>query len=547
MNWLAPEHLLFAQPNRLVCEHLSHELLCEQALRLAADWQTQKIQRLVLFIEDHCAMAVALLAAWRAGIEVLLPADSSIATRQRLNQPGTLWLEHLPTPMRVPLAAVALNPSTCRLWLCTSGSSGAPKTIGKTLQQLATEVIALETLWGEQLGRCTVLASVSAQHIYGLLFALLWPLCAGRSFARRALPFPEDLQQASLRCDHFAWVASPALLKRMSVSLNWSALRSIRALFSSGGVLTNETAHTLYERLGQYPTEIYGSSETGGIAWRQGHTPWQPFSGVELSQTNTRALQVVSPYLPDGQTETMNDAVEFLGDGRFILGTRLDRIVKLEEKRIALPALEQALMTHPWVEEARLGVIDGQRAFLGALLVLSANGLHALRNRGRRALTDTLRTHLAAYCPPMALPRRWRLLEHLPYNRQGKLVQSEIEALLLAQRPSMAKVLSAIETNGYWHLQLAVPPDLSYFSGHFPQAPVVPGVVQVDWVLHLARTYIVDLPSTFAGMETLKFQQLIRPGDRLDLTFYFDNSKSKLYFSFKNKEKPCSSGRIMLA
>jgi len=545
MNWLAPEQLLFAQAHRPVCEQLSHTALCKYALRLAADWQVQKIQRIALSIEDRGAMAIALLAAWRAGIEVFLPADNSMATRQRLHQQDALWLEHLPDVISAPLPATELDLNSCRLWLCTSGSSGSPKTIAKTLQQLATEVMALETLWGEQLGHCTVLASVSAQHIYGLLFALLWPLCAGRPFIRTALPFPEDLQQASVRCQDFAWVASPALLKRMNASLNWSELRRIRALFSSGGVLPSTTAQTLYARLGQYPTEIYGSSETGGIAWRQGDTPWQPFSGVELSQ-NSGALQVVSPYLPAGHIEPMNDALELLADGQFILHGRLDRIVKLEEKRIALPALEQALLKHPWVDETRLGVIYGQRAFLGALVVLSRSGLYVLCNQGRRALTDTLRTHLAAYCAPIALPRRWRLLEHLPYNQQGKLVQNEVENLLLTERPGFPDVLSATEENGHWHLHLAVPPDLNYFSGHFPQAPIVPGVVQLDWVVQLARLHITDLPAQFAGMETLKFQQLIRPCDRLNLSFHFDNSKKKLYFSFKNGDKSCSSGRILL-
>lgn len=50
------------------------------------------------------------------------------------------------------------------------------------------------------------------------------------------------------------------------------------------------------------------------------------------------------------------DAARIHADGRFELLGRLDRIVKLEEKRISLPMLEQALMAHAWVAETRLGV-----------------------------------------------------------------------------------------------------------------------------------------------------------------------------------------------
>jgi len=254
----------------------------------------------------------------------------------------------------------------------------------------------------------------------------------------------------------------------------------------------------------------------------------------------------ISPYLPVGYTEVMADAVELLPDGRFELRGRLDRIVKLEEKRIALPALEQALQLHPWVEEARVGVVRENRAFSGALIVPTPAGLHALRNQGRRAVTDTLRQHLTAHCNPIALPRRWRLLECLPYNPQGKLPQPDVEALLAAPRPRDPGVMASIETDNGWQLELAVPLDLACFSGHFPRAPVVPGVVQIGWAQRLACQLMPDVPPDFTEMEVLKFQQLIRPGDRLQLTLRVDREKGKLYFAFKNAGKPCSSGRLVL-
>ena len=89
---------------------------------------------------------------------------------------------------------------------------------------------------------------------------------------RRTLPFAEDMQRASREQSAFCWVASPALLKRMGDNLDWPALRQVRRVFSSGGPLPAEAAQLLRERLGQWPTEIYGSSETGGIAWRRNST-----------------------------------------------------------------------------------------------------------------------------------------------------------------------------------------------------------------------------------------------------------------------------------
>ncbi|MDD2031851.1 MAG: AMP-binding protein [Pseudomonas rhizophila] len=554
MNWITLEQMLLrAQPDRAVAVDpaLSHSQLRDAALGLAAGLQARGVRRIAVHLEDAADLAVALLGAWRAGASVLLPADLQAQTRQRWSADVDLWLTDQPTDIRLddlrqaPLEATELDLDQCWLSLCTSGSSGEPKRIEKNLRQLSNEVQALEQLWGTDLGPACVIGSVATQHIYGLLFRVLWPLCAGRTFVRRQLAFPEDLQRASRQYPAFAWVASPALLKRMGDNLDWPALSCVRRVFSSGGALPTEAAQSLHQRLGQWPTEIFGSSETGGIAWRQGAGLWQPFADVKLSQDSDGALLIASPYLPAGHVEHTADAARIAGDGRFELLGRLDRIVKLEEKRISLPMLERALMAHDWVSEARLGVVQENRASLGALLVLSESGLHALRNLGRRAVTEALRRHLSEHCETLALPRRWRWLRQLPLNAQGKLPQAEVEALLMAARPKAPQVLEQVETDGQWSLQLLVPPDLAYFSGHFPTAPVLPGVVQVDWALSLGRQ-LMDLPPRFVGMEVLKFQQLMRPGDEIQLHLRFDRERGKLYFAYRNDTAACSSGRIVL-
>ena len=552
MTWMALEQLLLdAVPGRRVAAGpaMDHPQLREQALSLAAGLQARGIMRVAVHLEDAAQLAIALLGAWRAGASVLLPADLQAQTRQRWAAEVDLWLTDQDEPLQAlfasPLPGAALDLDSCRLSLCTSGSSGEAKRIDKQLRQLANEVQALEQLWGNELGNACLIGSVATQHIYGLLFRVLWPLCAGRPFLRTQLPFPEDLQRASREQPEFAWVTSPALLKRMGDNLDWPALGGVKKVFSSGGALPAEAAASLEQRLGQRPAEILGSSETGGIAWRQANSLWQPFADVQLSQDNNGALRIRSPYLPPGHIEQGSDAVRFEADGRFELLGRLDRIVKLEEKRISLPMLEQALAAHPWVADTRLGVVQEGRAVLGALLVLSPAGLQALRSQGRRALTSALREHLSQHCEALALPRRWRLLRQLPFNSQGKLPQGQVEALLLAERTRLPEVLDHSRDGDEQVLQLQVPPDLAHFSGHFPKAPVLPGVVQVDWALSLARQHL-DLPPRFAGMEVLKFQQLVRPGDLLRLSLKFDPERGKLYFAFTSAGAACSSGRILL-
>ncbi|PJI46546.1 MAG: AMP-binding protein [Pseudomonas sp.] len=528
----------------------------QRACTVAGALRQRNAQRVAIHLEDAAELAIALYAAWLAGAEAVLPADNLTHSRERLasqidawigDQPGDLLLADLSGPPlpAAPLAPEELDLDACRLVLSTSGSTGEPKLIGKSLRQLSNEVQVLENLWGAELGEARILGSVAAQHIYGLLFRVLWPLSAGRAFLRRQIAFPEDLQRLSLDQPRFAWVGSPALLKRMGDNLDWPALRPVVRVFSSGGPLPAEAGERLHERLGQAPTEIYGSSETGGIAWRQGGQLWQPFDGVSLSQDEHGALRIESTYLPPGETEQTADAARLCADGRFELLGRLDRIVKLEEKRISLPQLEAALAKHPFVSEARLGVVQENRASLGALVALSDAGLHELRNGGRRALTQRLREHLADHCEALALPRRWRLLRRLPGNAQGKLAQSLVDELLHAPRSLAPEVLARRETEGEQHFQLEIPPDLACFPGHFPKAPVLPGVVQVQWAQQLGRQ-VFDLPPRFGGMEVLKFQQLLRPGDTCQLALRWDAARGKLYFAFTRGGAACSSGRILL-
>ena len=554
MSWINLQHLLLQQHATTLAgpEPLAHAELTGQALSLAGGLHTKAVKRVAVHLLDAGDLAVALLGAWRAGVEVILPADLQKHTRQRLDPRVDVWItsrDELKVLYAEPLPPAALELDTELLVLSTSGSSGEPKLITKTLRQLSHEVSVLEALWGEALGSSAVLGSVITQHIYGLLFRLLWPLCAGRYLLRLPLPFPEDIQQASLHkqsvADGFTWVASPALLKRMGDNLDWPALRGVRKVFSSGGPLAADAAEQLEQRLQQRPVEIYGSSETGGIAWRQTELLWQPLPGVQLALNAEGALRINSPWLAVGQTEQTADAAELFGDGRFALRGRLDRIIKLEEKRISLPFIEQQLCLHEWVSDVRLGVITEGRASLGALLVLSATGLHVLRNQGRRAVTQGLREHLKEFCEPLALPRRWRFIDQLPLNAQGKLPQADIDRQLVLERTKLPFIVKQQQVADEWLVDLHVPVDLTFFSGHFPTAPVVPGVVQVDWAFNLAQE-LMTLPPRFAGMEVLKFQQLLRPGDAVQLKLSFDQARCKLHFSYSTEQARCSSGRILL-
>lgn len=193
------------------------------------------------------------------------------------------------------------------------------------------------------------------------------------------------------------------------------------------------------------------------------------------------------------------------------------------------------LRTHPWVDDAQCGYAENTP---GALLAFTREGIDALCRRGRQRVVDALQEHIdtTGYAGAKLIFRLFDLMPTLTSAQQ-------IDALLQAPLPRDVVPDEEHEQDGMWTLALRVPLDLVYFPGHFPQAPVLPGAVQVAWALTLASTRL-GTPLRCHVMEALKFQQLLRPGDRVDLSFHHDPVRHKLHFAYRYGEKAYSSGRL---
>lgn len=91
--------------------------------------------------------------------------------------------------------------------------------------------------------------------------------------------------------------------------------------------------------------------------------------------------------------------------------------------------------------------------------------------------------------------------------------------------------------------QLDIQPDLRCFQGHFVEAPVLAGVVQIDWVIHLARTRFA-YPLVFCGLQSIKFMRLIRPPQTLSLRLDYLPERGLLKFTYRDQQVNYSAGAI---
>lgn len=568
---IKPLRQLFAAPDKVWAdsqiiakdgaENCTFAFMCARI----ADWEQALAavdgELVALYQRDSLEFMAALAALWRLGKKALVPTNNLPASCTQLaaitpHFAGDFPLNQVITAMSssvdLPLKPITLpDAETGALVLFTSGSTGNPEPVAKSFAQLETELTALEIQWGAQLANATITSSVSHHHIYGLLFRLLWPLCAGRPFVVRERDYWEELA-GDARCNQpLAIISSPAHLSRIP-PLNWPAQAQIAAIFCSGAPLATSAALLAKAQLGQAITEVYGSTETGGIGWReQDKGPdWTCLPGVQVAlDSSDSLLQVRSGHLPDGAWYTGADRARLEADGRFSLCGRADRIAKVGGKRISLSAIERVLEQQEGVAQARVILLPERGDRLGAVVVLDNDGNKRLVDQGKTGINQQLKGALETTIDRVAIPRYWRYLGELPRNNQGKTTQAGLEQLFVTdQLPRLPELVERREQGETLLLNLFIPANLYYFDGHFPGRPVLPGVVQTHWAVHYGREHWGDL-GNFCALEAIKFQQVVTANQTLQLRLEFQPDKGKLYFTYTSESAAGSvahaSGRIV--
>ncbi len=552
-DFLLPRHLLKSgrsATHSVAVQNDETSLTFADFARDTARWQqtfaTLAGQRISLYDEDAYQLACMLFGAWHAGKTPCLPADNLPATRAALRDIVDAFADEL-SPGATPAGAPSFSElcdNTARLVLFTSGSTGTPQAIDKKLGQLGEEVATLARQWEAVLqgDPVVVLGTVSHQHIYGLLFRVLWPLSAGRPFERLRSTFPETLLHR-LRDTPAILVSSPAHLKRLPDTLDWaSASTQIAAVFSSGGPLDKEALQRCKSLLGQAPHELYGSTETGGIATRcrqhDDEAPWQVLPGLEL-RVEGEQLSLRSPHLPDAHWHTTADRIRLEESGFVLLG-RNDRIVKLEEKRISLDAIESALMACGAFSAVKAVVLPGAREVIGIAALPTPQGWSELARWGRREFAARHLEALKSSIIAEGLPRHWRYGARFPADAQGKVTVARLLAWFDPRRPVWHQASrSTTEAQIIIDVDAALPD----FAGHFPGAPLLPGVTQLDWAIRLGRE-LFDLPEHFIGVDNLKFQSIISPDSQVTLSFTHDTDRHTLTFAYTSGTLQHASGRL---
>lgn len=91
----------------------------------------------------------------------------------------------------------------------------------------------------------------------------------------------------------------------------------------------------------------------------------------------------------------------------------------------------------------------------------------------------------------------------------------------------ITECVSGKYSRGYKNLSM----NETFFQGHFPNNPIMPGVLQIEAMAQCAAPILATLPefkgrlTLFAGIDNVRFKNIVRPGDRLDM--YIELTKVK--------------------
>ncbi|MEO8459269.1 MAG: AMP-binding protein [Dokdonella sp.] len=395
--------------------------------------------------EDRYAFLVAFCACALRGQTSLLPPSRApqqvvevLATHADCyalseatpcqSPPGLLVLPELNQPAQAlsdapPLASIAAEHVMAIGF--TSGSTGQPKANFKTWDNFTIGGRLNAGLLVREIGLKSdeiahVVATVPAQHMYGMELSVLLPLIgpfsvhAGRPF------FPSDIAGA------LAELPAPRVLVTTPVHLRTllrdaTELPPIAAIVSATAPLDQATAIAAEQRFGAPVIEMFGSTETCVIAHRRTAQveEWQLYDGVELHPqpdgTQVTAAHLNSPVL-------LQDVVELLPGRRFRLCGRNADLLEIAGKRASLADLTRRVLSLRGVHDAivlQTECADGSGVQRIAALVVAPG-------RCEIELLNELRTMI----DPVFLPRPLRRVTALPRNETGKLPRAALLSAL---------------------------------------------------------------------------------------------------------------------
>jgi malonyl-CoA/methylmalonyl-CoA synthetase len=379
------------------------------------------------------------LAVLAAGACVV-PVNSALtkAERKRVFERAELaaLLSDADQPDRGAAVALAqLSSDRPALLIFTSGTTGEPKGVPLSLENLEANLAGLAATWG-LVPDDRILHTLPAHHVHGLALALYGSARLGMAITW--MPRFDAEQALGALAEHACTVfmGVPTMYHRFVGARAEPDLGGMRVFISGSAPLSPHDFHAFEERFGQRPLERYGLSETMIVSSNPLAAERRPGTvGLSLPETEVelaedgeilvRGPAVMSSYWRDDtatQASFRNGAF-CTGDlgrrdeaGYLIIAGRKKELIIVGGSNVLPGEVEQVLAADPGIDEiAAAGLPDADRGEIVAAFVVPRAGEDTAALEAR--LRERADENLAAY----KRPRAYHFLAELPRNAMGKV------------------------------------------------------------------------------------------------------------------------------
>lgn len=409
-----------------------------------------------------------------------------------------------------------INKEEVQINFFTSGSSGVPKTITKNFQNVENEAIAFMEQFNLEEKNLEIFSTTIMTHLFGFTVHFLVPLYSNLLINTERIEYPEQLET---RNENYFLVSSPSFLEKMA-KYNTHFAKAPQKIFTAGAKLKKEVEEFFAKD--SSIIEIYGSSETGVVGYRNKANYFTAFKPVAFATNKEGCIIVKSNFFKEEKV-ILADIIKELSDNKFVIIGRNDRLVKIKEKRISLIEIENILKKHPKIIDA---YCDKYEDSLASIVVTKDETLEE----------KELKTFVGQFSE--IAPKKWRFLDEIPKTTTGKIDKEKINKIF-GLNLTYPFVFSKTKIENGYDIELIFKEKSNFFRGHFDIMPILPGVVQLFFANWFIKE-MFNIEVSTKEVKKVKFTNIIKANEKVILRL--EEKNSHIEYTYLANDKVCSSG-----
>ncbi len=419
--------------------------------------------------------------------------------------------------------------NTKEISFLTSGSTAESKCVKTALDNMFVESGDMQEEF-ELTEGLELFTTTTVNHRFGMTCFLLLGMYAGCIINTDRINYPEDI-----KTPNSGLVTTPSFLSIME-KYNIIPEFKLEIIITAGSKLQDSTFEYA-QKISKRVIEIYGSSETGTIGYRETYkTPkLKLLKGINIITSAKEYTKIKTAYSLNN-IQLIGDRVKEI-DGCIELLGRCDRVLKIQEKRVSAEDIENEIKTY--------GIISDCYCFeyskkIAVIAVLNELGQELLIKDGKLNLVKKAKSYLNDKFE--VIPQKWKFIDEIPKTANGKIDKKRIEEIFDINL-SFPLILSRNITNDSARFELCFLKDSNFFRGHFPEVPVLAGVVQLFYANFFAKQAF-GIDCRRGQIRKIKFTNIIRPDKNIILTL--QKSETSINYKYEDMQRTYSSGTLPL-